>query len=389
MTFYRIAPILFSLALLSGCGSDDKTITEDPQPQPSAAKLPNGEDCTTADNCKSGYCNENGKCANVPAPAPKANGAACTNASECASHYCGADNTCADKPSDPVPAQNGARCTKASDCASGYCGDDNTCADKPAQQTPFPNGADCKYPSECASGFCDAGKCATKVVAPKPNGRVCKSGTDCASGYCNSDGLCADKPQQSSDVLDIQQIPDDQNNADGASCDPATFVEHCNGNHIVYCERDAKGNATVHSDDCTDDAPVCMLTLMDGRNRSLCIDSEKDCKKGAAADTYCTTDDDGYEIRHSYECQQFADGKYYYAYMGYKYCSGKCTQKKCETIACDPANGNKCPEDGKYTLECDKAPDGSYVYKAFSCTEEGLSCIEYEGWTTCGDPSWF
>ena len=411
---------------MMGCGSDDHDKKENEQP--SIEKLANGEVCVLGLECASGYCSPNGFCADVPvviekkpngqscvsandcasgycgtnwlcSDPPKSNGMGCTNADECVSHYCNAQGLCAD-----APKTNGMGCTNADECVSHYCNAQGLCADAPKANgehcvkddecishycnsewtcvdVPKANGEQCAKDDECVSHYCnDSGKCADAL---KTNGGKCTSGTDCVSNYCDSDGKCADKPKPSSSVLDLQEVPDNQNNTDGASCDIKTFVEHCKDNRIVWCDVDADGKSVVKSDSCEGDYPTCSLTLLGGKNRALCIGNKSECTKGDKDDNYCETDKYGFAISQTYQCMQFEDGHYYYGYIGLKYCSGKCTKTKCVQETCDPTQGHRCSDDGKYTMECNPLEDGTYIYKSFNCSDDGSKCTVMEGWATC------
>ena len=147
----------------------------------------------------------------------KANGEACISFSECQSNYCNTDNICDDDPVLPKP--NGEACTDKLECQSNYCNDNGLCDDMPAQLKP--NGQACESGSECVSGYCsDSNLCDDKPVQLKPNGEACESGSECVSGYCNADGNCDNKPAPPVSELDLQEVPEDQNNTTGAECDP-------------------------------------------------------------------------------------------------------------------------------------------------------------------------
>ena len=71
--------------------------SDDSSDSSSDAKKANGEVCAKADDCKSGYCNDQKKCADKPAAGKKENDAACDKADDCKSGYCNDQKKCADK----------------------------------------------------------------------------------------------------------------------------------------------------------------------------------------------------------------------------------------------------------------------------------------------------
>ena len=351
--------------LVAGCGNES---VKHHHPSIESLKA-NGEACISFSECQSNYCNTDNICDDDPV-LPKPNGEACTDKLECQSNYCNDNGLCDDKPAQLKP--NGQACESGSECVSGYCSDSNLCDDKPAQLKP--NGQACESGSECVSGYCsDSNLCDDKPVQLKPNGQACESGSECVSGYCNADGNCDNKPAPPVSELDLQEVPEDQNNTTGAECDPDTFVQHCSGNTAVWCEVNSKNTPVVKSDVCGDEHPTCSLTLINGKNYAVCLGDDLACSKGDKEEADCTTDMYGYELRRAYTCQQHADGNYYLTYHE-DYCSGLCSTKGCKTESCDP-NLSKCGDDGgNYTLECDVISPGKYIYKTQNCTVDYATC---------------
>ena len=175
----------------------------------------NGDPCSAAVQCLSGFCID-GVCCNTGcagtcqacnlAAAP----GACTAlplgqqdpdaTTPCAGplQYCSA-GTCAQN-----KKPNGVPCAVAADCGSGFCAD-GVCCDGACTATcqacnlpglagrcaPVPAGApDGNATPACAAPqYCDgAGTCA---AGSRGNGVACLAGADCASGYC-VDGVCCD-----------------------------------------------------------------------------------------------------------------------------------------------------------------------------------------------------
>ena len=335
---------LFAAQSFYACGSDDSG-------KDNEKSQPNGSACAMPEDCASGYCNANALCADKPRE-NIANGDACSKSDECKSNYCNENSVCADKPRDNIA--NGDACSKSEECMSNYCNENSVCAEPPSN-----DGA---------------------------NGEACLSGASCTSGYCTTEGTCADKPVINTDHIALQDVPADQVNKAGEPCDPAKFVEHCNGNALVWCERDEKGNYTVHADTCDSDRPQCGLSLLNGSNHVVCYGSGDACSAGAKDDVYCDTDEYGYAISINYSCVQFEDGSYNYSYSGIKYCAGKCTKTSCVEETCDPLAGHKCTEDGNNTLECFELNDGRYVYHSFNCSSDGTAVPQKCGFIVGSEP---
>lgn len=299
----------------------------------------------------------------------------------------GNQNNAGNNDNDQTELKNiGEPCADSKECKSQYCGESYRCEDAPEESSSKPNGALCNDAEECESGFCDkTHHCANETdEAGKANdGEPCEKGADCASGYCDSSATCAPKPVISTATLALSDIPETQVNTYEAPCDPATFVEHCNDNELVWCESDGKGAYFVKTDTCEDDRPTCALTLKNGRNYGVCVGDADKCSANAQDQIECDMDDAGYEIGVVYACSQYEDGSYYFGYEGIRYCSGKCTSKKCVETTCDPAAGHACSEDEKYTLECFQKDDGSYVYMSYDCDIDGYVCTVMEKWATC------
>ena len=342
----------------------------------------NGESCAAASDCLSNYCDAKGQCADEPSePVKKANGESCKKADECKSNYCNAKGLCDDEPSEPAKKANGESCKKDDECESNYCNAKGQCADASAKKA---NGESCKKADECESNYCNAkGQCAElSITADKqPNGKKCSTGKLCISNYCNTEGKCADQPVKTDGVLSLIEVPEEQNNKEGADCDRKTFVEHCDGTKVVSCENN-DDKTIVEAESCAE-GYHCALSLLDGKNRVMCIDSKSSCSKGTKDDITCDVDQYGYEMSATYKCLQFEDGLYYYAFTGLQYCSGRCTSKGCSQETCNPADDQKCSADGKTTMECDEIEPGKYIYKSYNCSAENTHCAIYEGWATC------
>ncbi len=155
-----------------------------------------GDACTVTADCRAGFCDTNGRCAES-----KPNGATCTNASECQTGTCDAPTSKCGKPDGAqcsssfecqgacdttarrcVPGiADGAACTQSDRCQSRLCH-----SNKRVCVTPCPSAGDCP-----AGTFCDSyGSCAAVAM----NGASCRRDEECASRFCNSNDVCATRP---------------------------------------------------------------------------------------------------------------------------------------------------------------------------------------------------
>lgn len=176
-------------------------------------KKQNGEQCTTVDECQSGYCIDGTCCntacgggstadcqaCNVPGAMgtcePVATGTVCrpANGSCDIQEVCdGAGTSCpadAFKPSGEAcgsaqSCSNGVRTNQDTCNGSGTCNDSGTTSCSPyscADQ--YSCRSSCSSHGECASGhYCNAPSC----VPTLPNGSLCTAGYQCQSGLCNT-----------------------------------------------------------------------------------------------------------------------------------------------------------------------------------------------------------
>eukprot|EP00736_Rhodelphis_marinus_P000772 Rmarinus@m.18970 len=189
---------------VSGCSSDADCDTSEYCDSTStcAAKLSDGNECTSNAMCASAFCDDSGTSAVCAAdPCTATDCGACADASyACAwckddlgSEFCyneviTPDQQCAEvaTTSSVCPAPS---CTLDSDCVSGeYC-DNGSCALQADE------GAGCGSNSECSTGYCST----AGVCERYPTGFECNSHDQCASGYCAYDegtqsSVCTDDP---------------------------------------------------------------------------------------------------------------------------------------------------------------------------------------------------
>ena len=149
---------LLTLGMISALSMGFMACSDDSSDSSSDDKKANGVTCEKADECKSGYCNDQKKCADKPTSGKKENDAACEKADECKSGYCNDQKKCADNPASSKK-DNDAACDKADECKSGYCNDQKKCADKYAGTCDFENeysAVDAKYKKMVEDGNLDA-----------------------------------------------------------------------------------------------------------------------------------------------------------------------------------------------------------------------------------------
>jgi hypothetical protein len=180
----------------------------------SCGKRPNGQACTTANDCASGFCVDGfccnntcvgtcvtcglatarGRCSNVPAGTVDPRGVC----RDLGAAMCGTNGRCNGNKGCESYA-NGAVCrgascdaatdrfTQASTCQGGRCVPPTPTSCSPFQcrgsscANSCASNADCIAPNTCVNGSC--GK--------KPLGQVCSSGPECASNFC-ADGVCCE-----------------------------------------------------------------------------------------------------------------------------------------------------------------------------------------------------
>ena len=73
---------LLTLGMISALSMGFMACSDDSSDSSSDDKKANGVTCEKADECKSGYCNDQKKCADKPAADKKENDAACEKADE-------------------------------------------------------------------------------------------------------------------------------------------------------------------------------------------------------------------------------------------------------------------------------------------------------------------
>jgi len=270
-------------------------------------KKPNGDPCSNAGQCQSGFCVDGyccntactGTCSacNVPTKlgtcSPEAAGTdpqneclpcyQCNGASACAAIPAGQDPFGDCNQTDPATCGQSGNCGGSGACemwpattvcaaqtctgnmlsAADYCNGSGTCVDKGSSSCcPYTCGGNscrtgCSDNTHCCTGYwCNGGLCVTK----KANGQTCTASAECASGFC-VDGVCCDK-----------------------ACNGA--CQACNITGFV-------GNCTFHAylSDPDNDCPACVVCNGAGAcvNAAVGTDPFNDC----AQDSQSTCGNDG------------------------------------------------------------------------------------------------
>ena len=241
----------------------------------------------------------------------------------------------------------------------------------------------------CAECDDDGVTCKTETCTPSCSGNVvttCDANGDareapCLPG-CNDDGVtCKTEVHDDNIDKDILPVPEGQKNDATEICDPATFVDHCDGNTQIYCAMNSTyGVYQVSHSDCLNDT-VCVVTLetnMAGSrvNYTNCLEA---CDQNVGTvkvecdiDTY-----DSSEILVTKTCVNSSKGKLWNDRI--EHCAGECSQNACaeKDKACE-GEEDRCGEDGNIVA----CMDGIVHYT--SCTREGWTCGESGGAISCG-----
>jgi len=267
--------ILPCMLLLGGCGG------EDPPPQ-GEELLPNGEACSLAEECSSGFCADDSccdtQCADACRSCATGTCAPVTGADD--DPECAGDTTC--DGTGECKRKQGQPCVDAEECASGFCAD-GTCCDGP-----------CAAPcSSCVGGVCaavtdgdDVPECAGDTTCDgtgeckKKQGQPCVDAEECASGFC-ADGTCCDGPCA----------------APCLSCASGVCVAVTDGDDLPECVGDTTCDSAgecllVEGGDCGADQECALGFCVDGACcESRCGDPCFSCATGACEPVTDSDDD--------------------------------------------------------------------------------------------------
>ena len=150
---------------------------------------------------------------------------------------------------------------------------------------------------------------------------------------------------------DLAEVPADQDNTKGASCDPDTFVEFCDGNIYVHCEStEFEPDWFVSRTECDGKFPICLTQAFGGDepfNSAGCYASCDDENVGDGE--ICRTTDSGYTFElQKYRCIETSKGKLKFL-DGSEPCNSACSKdgRSCEIKECDPEKDKAyCDENG-------------------------------------------
>ena len=151
---------------------------------------------------------------------------------------------------------------------------------------------------------------------------------------------------------DLAEVPADQDNTEGASCDTQTFIEFCDGNTVIYCSSsEFDQNGYVVKAKCDADYPVCFTHAYEFEgepwNIAGCYAS---CDGENVGDgKICRTPDSGYTFElQKYRCIETSKGKLKFI-DGSEPCNSACSEdgRSCEIKECDPEKDRAyCDENG-------------------------------------------
>ncbi len=313
-------------------------------------------------------------------PAPGCDTAAKT--AECTAANKDFDEATCDCKAKPAPgcdtAAKTAECTAANkDFDAATC----TCKDKPA-----PGCDTAAKTAECtaAGKDFDAATCTCKDK-PAPGCDTAAKTAECAAAGKDFDAATCSCKDKSPTEFKVNEVPATQNSTIGAACNPDTFVEHCNGNNVLFCDyadEDATSPTVVNWDCAEGNEPyTCAITLDDrGMNYAECVSktTEDVCSDEdlGAVDKVCSHDYDAYEIEEEFLCAQFNDGKNHWFWIGDSYCSDICSPEKgCTQTRCS-GESYVCDANNTYVKECSEFEDGNYYYTIWNCAVDQLVCVE-------------
>ncbi|MBQ4360524.1 MAG: VCBS repeat-containing protein [Proteobacteria bacterium] len=354
--------ILAALAVSCfGCDDDSDKNKEPVQPS---------RECAVAEDCDSGVCLEDGKCAKRVGE-----GEACDEA-----HLCEAPLICQDAVCSPEKEIEKPECETDGECESGKC-EDGKCA--PKAQTSGKEGeacddaSPCEFPltcdgtckpidcteedqADCPSGtVCDNDRCteieylkAGEACSAESNVKICEGELSCFKGVCGElvlDGTCA----TAADCVDPDMPLCLESGKCGSIVEPGDFcniVNVCPDGYVceIYCQH-------IHGlgEDCNEE------TFDNCENPLACIEHkcvafEYDLARGAACNEthkFC---------KESLDCVE-----------------GMCVEYVGEDVACDAASGILC----KSGMECIK---GACTPVGDGCTES-KECLEKDSFCCLSD----
>jgi hypothetical protein len=293
-----------------------------------------GSFCNGTDTCNGGTCSAH---TGDPCPGPDGDGNCAESCDE------GADDCAAADPNGSPCSGNGTgECSNADTCAGGTCDNNDVVSGTPCTDTAPPSSGDCKVAQCDGSGTCD------QTLANETDGTACDdslfcNGTDtCASGTCSTHGgdPCpgADGDANCAETCDETADNCLGNDLDGSAC-AGNGSGECSAADTCLtgvCEDNDVASGTA----CTDTAPPasgnCLAAQCDGSGS---------CDQGFANETDGTGCDNGL----------FCDGT-----------------ETCSAGACINSTGDPCPgpdTDTDCAESCDETADN-----CLAADPDGTTC---------------
>jgi len=153
--------------------------------------------------------------------------------------------------------------------------------------------------------------------------------------------------------ITINSVPSTQDNTQGSSCKRASFVEHCDGNSLVFCEsgKVTYDNCTHYSDQ--NASYTCRVALKDDVNYADCVaeNNSDSCSVELKTSGYCDKDANNYEAMQYQICLRFDDGKLHRVNDSFKYCGSVCSDGCKAQDYCDASYSDKCSGNVAYVCE--------------------------------------
>ena len=198
-------------------------------------------------------------------------------------------------------------------CESGkivvtMCTGDTVCAKQHGAAAPH-------CVSSCKPGS-DTYACATENGKQVTNNQVCRVATDRKYYLFDEREVCQSTCLDG--VCDRGKLPDED-----SACNNETFEEFCAHNTAYYCNYITQ---TVVTYACSGSMPLCRMN-----KKGTFADCVIPCEKGSETIYNCDSrNEDGRKVYYTdnFECQEGADGAYYY-FNAQNDCAGECKDGKC------------------------------------------------------------
>ena len=186
-------------------------------------------------------------------------------------------------------------------------------------------------------------------------------------------------------------VPSSQNNTKGAKCD-STFVEHCDGDTVVYCVADEDDELTVDRINCAEGSMQCAARQIgsgdDAYNFANCYES---CTKEGDKSHICSTDEYAAELLVDGVCLNTSKGLLLMEDLdgSAAYCGNVCQNHTCETNKACGSISYEGSCNGDILTFCDMTyiddedEEVEDVLHVIDCEYYGMTCQVIEGYSTC------